>query len=111
VFFKAEDGIRDRNVTGVQTCALPILTGDRAATTGPAGIRAPGGPGAVSHATARTPERRTATRTSAAISGTTGNTTTGVRTPGAARTLLAGTSSTTATRTSRVVRSEEHTSE
>src|SRR5699024_467355 len=24
-FFKAEDGIRDRNVTGVQTCALPIL--------------------------------------------------------------------------------------
>src|SRR5699024_5831695 len=25
-FFKAEDGIRDRNVTGVQTCALPIFT-------------------------------------------------------------------------------------
>src|SRR5699024_584483 len=25
VFFQAEDGIRDRNVTGVQTCALPIL--------------------------------------------------------------------------------------
>src|SRR5699024_11848248 len=25
-FFPAEDGIRDRNVTGVQTCALPILT-------------------------------------------------------------------------------------
>src|SRR6266513_2299374 len=25
-FFQAEDGIRDRNVTGVQTCALPILT-------------------------------------------------------------------------------------
>src|SRR5699024_12163482 len=23
--FQAEDGIRDRNVTGVQTCALPIL--------------------------------------------------------------------------------------
>src|SRR5699024_3956411 len=23
-FFKAENGIRDRNVTGVQTCALPI---------------------------------------------------------------------------------------
>src|SRR5207249_7019728 len=23
-FFPAEDGIRDRNVTGVQTCALPI---------------------------------------------------------------------------------------
>src|SRR5699024_11697020 len=26
-FFQAEDGIRDRNVTGVQTCALPILLG------------------------------------------------------------------------------------
>src|SRR5699024_11296999 len=25
-FIQAEDGIRDRNVTGVQTCALPILT-------------------------------------------------------------------------------------
>src|SRR5207249_6371169 len=25
--FQAEDGIRDRNVTGVQTCALPISTG------------------------------------------------------------------------------------
>ena len=23
--FQAEDGIRDRNVTGVQTCALPIF--------------------------------------------------------------------------------------
>src|SRR5207248_8775636 len=26
-FFQAEDGIRDRTVTGVQTCALPILPG------------------------------------------------------------------------------------
>src|SRR5207245_5546645 len=25
VFFQAEDGIRDATVTGVQTCALPIL--------------------------------------------------------------------------------------
>src|SRR6266481_8372550 len=25
-FFQAEDGIRDGTVTGVQTCALPILT-------------------------------------------------------------------------------------
>src|SRR5207249_8078614 len=32
-FFQAEDGIRDRNVTGVQTCALPIsnATGHRVA--------------------------------------------------------------------------------
>src|SRR5699024_1516753 len=28
-FFQAEDGIRDRNVTGVQTCALPISFIDR----------------------------------------------------------------------------------
>src|SRR5699024_11758305 len=27
-FFQAEDGIRDRNVTGVQTCALPISAMD-----------------------------------------------------------------------------------
>src|SRR5699024_11891101 len=27
-FFQAEDGIRDRNVTGVQTCALPISSLD-----------------------------------------------------------------------------------
>src|SRR5699024_11344709 len=27
-FFQAEDGIRDRNVTGVQTCALPISGND-----------------------------------------------------------------------------------
>src|SRR5256885_6885606 len=27
-FFQAEDGIRDYKVTGVQTCALPILFGD-----------------------------------------------------------------------------------
>src|SRR5205823_3676972 len=27
-FFQAEDGIRDKLVTGVQTCALPILTID-----------------------------------------------------------------------------------
>src|SRR6266540_4614171 len=26
-FFQAEDGIRDRDVTGVQTCALPISEG------------------------------------------------------------------------------------
>src|SRR5206468_6494710 len=30
-FFQAEDGIRDLIVTGVQTCALPISTRQRAA--------------------------------------------------------------------------------
>src|SRR5207249_5578442 len=34
-FFQAEDGIRDRNVTGVQTCALPILS----RLSRPAGLR------------------------------------------------------------------------
>src|SRR5256886_2812504 len=29
-FFQAEDGIRDLTVTGVQTCALPILERQRA---------------------------------------------------------------------------------
>src|SRR5207248_8963894 len=28
-FFQAEDGIRDRTVTGVQTCALPISLAER----------------------------------------------------------------------------------
>src|SRR5205823_7787266 len=28
-FFQAEDGIRDKLVTGVQTCALPILSSKR----------------------------------------------------------------------------------
>src|SRR5690606_40669498 len=30
-FFQAEDGIRDFHVTGVQTCALPILFGEKRA--------------------------------------------------------------------------------
>src|SRR5699024_12160177 len=48
-----EDGIRDRNVTGVQTCALPILldNGDAhavgGALLGGGGGGAPGGGGAV----------------------------------------------------------------
>src|SRR5438067_2172107 len=33
-FFQAEDGIRDRNVTGVQTCALPISPAGGAAPAG-----------------------------------------------------------------------------
>src|SRR6266540_4638504 len=32
-FFQAEDGIRDRDVTGVQTCALPISTPAARSTT------------------------------------------------------------------------------
>src|SRR6267154_3184211 len=33
-FFQAEDGIRDGRVTGVQTCALPILAGADVQTYG-----------------------------------------------------------------------------
>src|SRR3989449_6915061 len=33
-FFQAEDGIRDVAVTGVQTCALPILRSGSSGTTG-----------------------------------------------------------------------------
>src|SRR5229473_5174104 len=35
-FFQAEDGIRDKLVTGVQTCALPISATRRANTCGAA---------------------------------------------------------------------------
>src|SRR5437773_6119746 len=39
-FFQAEDGIRDRDVTGVQTCALPISQRPAAARAGqPSGGR------------------------------------------------------------------------
>src|SRR5437667_6990099 len=40
-FFQAEDGIRDRDVTGVQTCALPISK--RPAIGRPRWIHRPGG--------------------------------------------------------------------
>src|ERR1041384_2144983 len=41
-FFQAEDGIRDKLVTGVQTCALPICHGGQVETArGVAGGRGP----------------------------------------------------------------------
>src|SRR5699024_4198532 len=40
-FFQAEDGIRDRNVTGVQTCALPIYLPRGGAGQGPSPGRGP----------------------------------------------------------------------
>src|SRR2546430_3585564 len=39
-FFQAEDGIRDLTVTGVQTCALPILMNDSATQSTPASRQA-----------------------------------------------------------------------
>src|SRR5438094_9305865 len=50
-FFQAEDGIRDRTVTGVQTCALPIFVTVaakqrwRAGTPVPIVVRLPSGGG------------------------------------------------------------------
>src|SRR5690348_17706691 len=46
-FFQAEDGIRDGRVTGVQTCALPILSSEHPSRAArfPA-VRRPGRPGA-----------------------------------------------------------------
>src|SRR6266576_4026032 len=40
-FFQAEDGIRDLYVTGVQTCALPILSASGSDWTGRPPIRSP----------------------------------------------------------------------
>src|SRR5690606_40529915 len=47
-FFQAEDGIRDFHVTGVQTCALPILNATSATSSGSSQctgvrVRMPGG--------------------------------------------------------------------
>src|SRR5207248_4598258 len=39
-FFQAEDGIRDRTVTGVQTCALPICSFDEPSAKFPAPLAA-----------------------------------------------------------------------
>src|SRR5207248_6032581 len=54
-FFQAEDGIRDRTVTGVQTCALPISAGRAAGAFGPGAEAAldPGGGGRAARARCR----------------------------------------------------------
>src|SRR5690625_5890009 len=52
-FFQAEDGIRDGHVTGVQTCALPILDSMRTPVTAPTWPRSTSSP-------STTAERRTA---------------------------------------------------
>src|SRR5207249_9298053 len=63
-FFQAEDGIRDRNVTGVQTCALPIwwkrLRNPRLREASAAArvVRAPGRNASVLGAALRLGERR-----------------------------------------------------
>ena len=49
-FFQAEDGIRDRLVTGVQTCALPILLHQKIVGNSSFGDRMPKGGGTLSQA-------------------------------------------------------------
>src|SRR5438067_5686187 len=56
-FFQAEDGIRDRNVTGVQTCALPIYH-YRATMRRRAGAAADGAGGGIAGGGADEPGRR-----------------------------------------------------
>src|SRR5687767_15950081 len=51
-FFQAEDGIRDKLVTGVQTCALPIWS-----PTKRSGLAPPTGLGAAPTAPTRPPSR------------------------------------------------------
>src|SRR6266704_3964838 len=62
-FFQAEDGIRDRNVTGVQTCALPIYsrqgrTGGRGGGTARSEKRTEAHPGRASRKTDAGSRRR-----------------------------------------------------
>src|SRR5207249_7220084 len=44
-FFQAEDGIRDRSVTGVQTCALPISSSKPPVAAAPAAAKKSDKPG------------------------------------------------------------------
>src|SRR5699024_11834290 len=64
-FFQAEDGIRGRNVTGVQTCALPISTRSRPTTRPPMRPRTTPPP---TSPTATTPRTTPTTRTTTARS-------------------------------------------
>src|SRR5205823_12114723 len=65
-FFQAEDGIRDKLVTGVQTCALPISSSLRRTDRNAADVDASGSASPATHAawnsrnhsTSRSEERR-----------------------------------------------------
>src|SRR5699024_11608759 len=59
-FFQAEDGIRDRNVTGVQTCALPIS--DRSPGPGAGWRWASGGTGGARSGSSAHPSPRSSGR-------------------------------------------------
>src|SRR5699024_11400163 len=58
VFFQAEDGIRHRNVTGVQTCALPISSTSWATLAASAGSSEVNEASWISWISSRTARRR-----------------------------------------------------
>src|SRR5699024_12067450 len=62
-FFQAVDGIRDRSVTGVQTCALPISAAQSGSCTG-RGRSSPPTTSATSTASSPTTDLATGPRTS-----------------------------------------------
>src|SRR5437773_5577109 len=57
-FFQAEDGIRDRDVTGVQTCALPISLMPYGMGTGGSRVMVNAGNAVARTAAERSEERR-----------------------------------------------------
>src|SRR5687767_15681761 len=59
-FFQAEDGIRDKLVTGVQTCALPILSSYEDVLTGLADALSGEGRAGIVRPAAAMPESRSA---------------------------------------------------
>src|SRR5207249_5269092 len=82
---QAEDGIRDRNVTGVQTCALPIWDCSWARPLAPASVSAP-------PASSTETETGTAMATAATATATAATAAAGVTGATAAGTSEAGTS-------------------
>src|SRR5699024_1927643 len=67
-FFQAEDGIRDRNVTGVQTCALPISETPPSTEFSIGAMRASTAPARRSAAAVATEEKGTSSGSGAANS-------------------------------------------
>src|SRR5437867_6619405 len=70
-FFQAEDGIRDRTVTGVQTCALPISRPAASVAAGRASTRSEGDGTAAPTPPKRRPRSPRRSRTRAASPGIT----------------------------------------
>src|SRR5205823_9255542 len=70
--FQAEDGIRDKLVTGVQTCALPILTRSRAMSCANSSGEPPNGSNPCARSLAPTPSDASAALAATASLSTSG---------------------------------------